>query len=154
MKSLLELLVVSVMALCIKAQVTFNSENKPTSASLYAQQNMPVISGVKDQLEYQISLCDKNLNKLNRLSNTLSENHSKKVLQNKINLIEEEKSLLRGQLSKVNTEIEKSLIMSEFNEVDLGGERQSNIKEIIKSSEQNIKSAQQVNAQVATFYKE
>lgn len=154
MKSLLELLVVSVMALCIKTQVSFNSENKPTSVALYAQQNMPIISGVKDQLEYQISLCDKNLNKLIRLSNTLSENHSKKVLQNKINLIEEEKSLLRGQLSKVNTEIEKSLIMSEFNEVDLGGERQNNIKEIIKSSERSIKSAQQLNTQVATFYKE
>lgn len=118
---------------------------------VFLQNNMPYLKDSRDQISYQMSVCDANVKKLQEMLLVYKETDSKEILNQKMSEIRRERENLGQLYSRLNTELERSMLHKEFNNLDAGGLRQAEVADLVKEAEKAVGQAQRVNLYIKQF---
>lgn len=118
----------------------------------YMEQTLPQVKKTRDQVVFQIKVCNENIDKLDKLKDSFQKQESKALVQSKIDQIVVQKKNLTEHVNKIDTEVEKGLALQAFNTIDGGGIRHEELKQITQDAQKSVSNAQTVNSSIAKEY--
>lgn len=119
---------------------------------VYLESNYPQLKNLRDQLVFQIKTSKKNVDQLNTLKSSFTQDASKEMVEKKISVIKQQQEQLINQLKRIDTEAERGIALKEFNTIDGGGERKSEIAALTNEAQQRVASATSLNNNIDVMY--
>lgn len=119
---------------------------------VYLESNYPQLKNLRDQLVFQIKASKKNVDQLNTLKSSFTQDASRSMVDKKILAIKQQQEQLIEQLKRIDTEAERGIALREFNTIDGGGERKDEIAALTNESQQRVASATSLNNNIDVMY--
>jgi len=119
----------------------------------YLESDLPYLKNNREAVQYQISVCNRNIESLQQMYRDFKEVDSKEQVRIKLESIKAEKEKLKVLLSKINTEVERGLILRKFNSIEEGGLRIDHLKSIDAEASTLLSQAKRANAYIESSFK-
>ena len=138
----------NITSVCEGFNAQYAKDNHSNMIAEYLQSNLPNLKTAREQLVYEIKLLEKNVKEMNRLSQSFSQEESKKMISSKLMQLKDQHRILTTQLSKLDNEVEKNIAHYSFNQIDGGGTRLDDLRDILHVTEFKINTAKKINSMI------
>lgn len=118
----------------------------------HLEQNYPQLKNLRDQIVFQEKTCRQNVDHLMGVRRSFSQEASRNLVDNKIKAVRQQQQQLIAQLNRIDAEVERGIALKEFNTIDGGGERKTEIEALTQESAQRIATAARLNGDVDVAY--
>lgn len=118
----------------------------------FLTQYNPRAKVARDQLLAEQRVCEENIAKLERLRRGFEQEASRNFVDRKLQDLEQERQNIINQLRSIDAEVEQGLALKEFNAVDGGGKRVSDMDELLDKADDTVSKARQMNRELARSF--
>jgi hypothetical protein len=130
-----------------------NLDYKPQDARrVYMEDTLPHLSTSREELLREYKECENHIDKMYALSKTLDKSEAKDMVYAKMKQLGNQLRDLRIQIDRIDSQVEQGVAMKEFNFIEGGGQRLTDLKQVLKESETRIQSTERINKGIRQAY--
>lgn len=118
----------------------------------HLEKNYPQLKNLRDQIVFQIKTGKTSIAHLEQVRRSFGQESSRKLVDAKIQAIQQQQQQLIVQLNRIDAETERGIALQEFNVIDGGGERRQEIQDLTQESMQRLATAARINGDVDVTY--
>jgi hypothetical protein len=112
----------------------------------------PRAKTIRDELLAELCVCNENIEKLKRLRGGFKQESSRAFVNAKIEVLERQKEGIRSNLAAIDSEVEKGLALREFNQLDGGGVRDGEMRELLDKAQSEAVKSRGMNSELACSF--
>ena len=130
-----------------------NLDYKPQDARrVYMEDTLPHLSTSREELLREYKECENHIDKMYALSKTLDKSEAKDMVYAKMKQLGNQLRDLRIQIDRIDSQVEQGVAMKEFNFIEGGGQRLTDLKQVLKESETRIQLTERINKGIRQAY--
>lgn len=130
-----------------------NLDYKPQDVrKVYMESTLPHLTSSREELLREYKECENHIDKMYALSKTLDKSEAKDMVYAKMKQLGNQLRDLRIQIDRIDSQVELGVAMKEFNFIEGGGQRLTDLKQVLKESETNIRSTENINKGIRQAY--